>query len=287
MQSIDAETVEQWFADTQPKRSRLYGSYTFLLAALMGLMLVAVFGSRMGLPPLAGVLLAVLVLGLFMTTGWKNGRRQARNRHRVQQAWQAVQLDEWDTARSLLEDLVRRPIQSSTDRCEVFTLWAALAEEKGDYAAAARIYETLLLARIGDARQLQEAQIALASAKLRNQELTDAVEMIGRLEKVPMPQGMRAALDLVRLHQQVFMGNLEDAVYGANERRELYRRFLSTRAGYGYGLLAAAMHALGRTDEAKQLWQDATTLIKPDRLTSEYDVLAPVAQTYPPSEHPV
>ena len=100
-----------------------------------------------------------------------------------------------------------------------------------------------------------------------------------------MPLPLRAACDLVRLFQQVAMGQNEDAVAGLTDRRAGFRRHLSTRAGYGYALLAAAMDALGRRTEAATLWSDATALIRPDRLIEEFDLLQGVSRTYPATEH--
>ncbi|MEE8384978.1 MAG: hypothetical protein V3S01_03595, partial [Dehalococcoidia bacterium] len=85
--------------------------------------------------------------------------------------------------------------------------------------------------------------------------------------------------------QQVFMGHHEDAAQDCEKRCQLYRRFLSTQAAHGYGLLAAAMHHLGRTGEAARLWRDATMLIEAERLVKEYPLLSQVAREYPAMEH--
>ncbi len=285
MNGMDAELIEKRFSATEPSRRRLHVVHAVVLAMLAGLIVQQMFGRQWGVPAEAGALLLMGVFAVAMLSGSRAGRRQRRCRGLVVEAWEHVQLDRWDPAEATLAEVMQTPIPSSSDRGQAFMLLATLAEHQDRYECAAQIYETLLLRRIGDAMHLQQAQIALAAAKLRNEELTDAVNLLGRLEQISMPQGMRAALDIVRLYQQVFMGHCSDAVEACDERRALYGRHLSTNAGYGYGLLAAAMHNLGRPDEAARLWSDATTLIKADKLVMQYPLLAPVSGAYPATEH--
>lgn len=286
MSGLDEHLIEERFAATEPRRWGLYVLYTLVLVVVGGMMLLPALGSQRDRPEVLGILLLGTLIGLLMLAGWLVGQRQRRCRQEVIKAWAHAQLEEWEAARAILDEVMQRPIQSPSDRGQAFMTLAAIAEHESCHDAAAQIYETLLLRRIGDPVYLQQAQIALASAKIRNQELTDAMDLLGRLEKVPMPTGLRAALDMVRLFQQVFMGHYEDAVEECEERRLLYRRHLSTHAAYGYGLLAAAMHHLGRTSEAAQLWGEATTLIDADRLVREYALLATVSQAYPATSKP-
>ncbi|MBN2560479.1 MAG: hypothetical protein JXQ75_06080 [Phycisphaerae bacterium] len=286
MSDIDAELIERRFAATCVSRRGSYFLLGLVALVVAGLMFLPAFGSRLGLPDVISVLLVVLSVSLLLLGGWLVGRRQRRCRQMILRAWEHVQLEEWDAAPAILDVVMQRPIRSSSDRGQAFMLLAAIAEHEGRYDRAAEIYETLLLGRIGAPLHLQQAQIALAAAKVRNQELTDAVDLLGRLEQVPMPQSLKAALDVVRLFQQVFMGQHEDAVQEYETRRELYRRHLSTHAAYGYGLLAAAMHHLGRGAEAARLWRDATMLVEASRLVEEYGLLAPIAEAYPETKKP-
>ncbi len=287
MRPLDAATIEAWLSATKPRRSSLYGSYALLMAAVLGLMALLVLGPRLGLSQTFCTLAPLTLLAGFVLVAWLQGRRHHACRKAVLAASQHLQMEERGAARAELEKIMQGPIRSNPDRGEAFLLLAALAEAENRYDLSARIYESLLIQRIGDATQLQQSQIALAEAKLRNEELTDAVQMIGRLEQLPMPQALRTTLDLVRLFQQVFMGHHEDAVKEIEERRSSFRQFLSTRAAYGYGLLAASLHALGRCDEAAKLWSDATTLMTIDQLIEAYDMLAPLASAYDSQEHPV
>jgi tetratricopeptide (TPR) repeat protein len=286
MTGTEANWVEKRFSATEPSQRNVYILYAVVGLIVSCLVFLPAFGPRWGLPEELGVLLVVSLMSVLMLTGWFAGRRQRACRRAAVEAWERVQLDDWDGAEAVLDGLMCDGIRSGSDRGQAFMLLAAVAEHKGRYGEAAQIYETLLLRRIGDALHLQQAQISLAAAKLRNQELTDAVNLLGRLEQLPMPRSLAAALDVVRLYQQVFMGHYEDAVEELEERRALHRRHLSTHAAYGYGLMAAALHHLGRSSEAARQWSDATTLIPAERLVKEYEMLTPVLQAYPATRRP-
>lgn len=281
-----SEIVESRFAATEPTRPGI-GVMALASAVVIGLVIVALSAHRWGLPEIVALAIPwILVFGL-MLAGSVVGRRQRDIRRSIQEASDLVQLERWDSAGEILKRVMRRPIRSRTYRGQAFLLFASQLERENNYDAAGQVYETMSLRRIGDPLQLQQAAISLAAAKLRTSELTDAVDLIGRLERVQMPQPMRAACDLVRLFQQVSMGHFEDAVRNIDDRLDSFRRQLSTQAGYAYGLLAAAMHYLGKADDAGRLWRNATLLIRPERLMEDFDLLQIVSDEYPATEHPV
>ncbi len=282
---MDAQLIDHRFEATEPRRNGVMGWYG-LMGLAIGAFLVPTFqGDGSGIPQWIlftlpwGVVLSMLIVR------WIAVRREFQHRRAISEAWDHARLLDWSKVEQSLEGLMDRPIRSASDRCQVFVLMADLAEQSGLYESATHIYEKLLLDRIGDGYQLQQAQLALTSAKLRNEELTDGVRMLDRLEKVPMPLALRAVHDLIRLYQQVFMGHFDNAVKDLQERHELFRRYLSTRAGYGYALFSAALHQLDRPDEASRLWLDATALIPAARLVSEYNCLEAVSKAYPATEH--
>jgi len=282
----DAQAIDARFAATEPSRRETYLTALLSIAILLGVVLLPLSGRNLGLPSGASVVAVTGLVSFLMLVGHWAGRRQRRCREAIVRAWEHAELNRWEVVAATLERVLERPIQTPGDRWQAFMLLAVAAESRSRHDSAALIYETLLLRGIGLPLQLCQAQIALAAARIRNQELTDAVNLLSRLEQVPLSGQLKAALDLVRLFQQVFMGHHEDAVQNLGERRELYRRHLSTHAGYGYGLLSAALHHLGRRGEALGLWQDATLLLPADRLVHDYDVLGAVQRAYPAAEWP-
>jgi len=286
MEQFDAEQIDRRFDATAARRDFRQGWYALIGFGIVLLLMQSWGEGDSGRPSVLGILLSWCVVFGLLASGWLRAKRQRQARQNITRAWEQVQLEQWAEAEEMLDAAMRRPIQSDSDRGQAFMLLATLAERHGRYDQAAHIYERLLIERIGDGYQLQQAQLAIANAKLRNEELTDAVTLLNHLEKITMPRALAAVYALIRLYQQVFMGHNEDAVAELSERRSLFRRFLSTKAGYAYGLLAAALHRLGRHDEAAQYWLDATTLIPAQKLVAEYGALVVPCECYPAMEHP-
>ena len=285
MQEIGAELIEDRFEATEPRRGVLFHVFVVVVAILAVLFVLVMLNPSGQVLPGSGIILPWLLILTLATAGWTANRARRRCRASVVKAWELIQLGEWDAGAGVLDEVTQQPIRSRVDRAQAFMLLASVAEHQQQYESAGLIYEILLQRRIGDSLQLQQAPIALAAAKLRNSELTDAITLLGRLERVEMPPAIRVAYDLVKLFQQVLMGQNDDAVEELEKRRKLFRRYLSTRAAYGYAFLSLAVHHLGRTDEAAGLWADATVLIKADKLVGEYAMLAPLKTTYTSTEH--
>jgi len=286
MKQWDAEEVEQRLLATEPRRSHLLLAFGLAVGALLALLVLPRLSPRVGLPADAGTLVGAAMMVAAGLTAWNLGRRQRKCRAWLGHAWELVQLEEWDAAAEILERGLRKPILASADRTQAFMLLAAVAENRGAWDAVVAIYEALLLRGIPDPITVQKAQIGLAAAKIHTQQLTDAVDLLAQIEQRALPPDLRAAVDLVRLFQQVFMGHHADAVENIEQRRALYRRALSTAAAYGYALLALALHHLGRTAEAALLWADATTLVRPERLIASYPILGTISAVYPATEPP-
>jgi len=289
MTQITPAQIDTWLERTTPSPRENYPVYF-----IFGLFIASI------LAPLATPLLTnakweweqleiipwILLTIILLVSRWRARRRQ-RSTERVEQMWEDAKLEKWDAVEAALPTTLNQTIYDPTLRGRAFMLLAGLLETRKHHDVAGYIYESLLRRRLGDPLTLHQAQLALASAKLRNEELTDAVELIGRLQKIEMPPPLRAIFEAVRLHQQVFMGQNEDAVDKISERRDLFRRHLSTRAGYAYGLLAAALHRLGRKDEAQRYWHDATLLVPPAKLTDRFELLTDVAPHYQASQSPL
>lgn len=287
MEQFSLGYLESWFQATKPQSSRLRRNlFLFAISVLFSVVLFANDPRLAMLQDVFKVILFLLFIGVVIAP-WIGLRRDRGFHQQLNRATEHVRMDEWELAFQLIDSLQSRPIRSRSDRHRAAMLLAACFEAQQRFDLSATIYERLLIDRIGDAYQLQEAQLAVVGAKLRNQELTDALVLLGRLEKIPLPPPLKAILDFTRLYQQIFMGHAQDAIENLSERRKEFQRFLSTKAGYAYGLFAAAMHQLGRGEEASDLWKDATTLIARDKLVRDYPLMAPVAAAYPAVEHPV
>lgn len=218
---------------------------------------------------------------------WARARRQRRVAAAMTSAWEAVQLKDWDTAESQMVGLLRRPIRPASARMQSLMVLAAVADNQKQYAVSQHILEAILQDPAIDRGVFYAARIGLAGTLLRTQQLTDAVTMIEKLLREELPDAILAQVELLNLFRFVMMGQVEHAVDRADERRDLFRRCLGTRAGYGYALLAAAFDRSGSSERAAGLWQDATLLLSPADLVGRFAELGPVAQRYPATEWPL
>jgi len=289
MTQITPQQIDSWIERTTPSPRENYPVYFIFglfIASILAPIVLPLFTNAKWQWEQLEVIPWVLLTIILLISRWRASKRR-RSNERVEQIWENAKLERWDAVDTALPTTFNHPIYDPTLRGRAFMIVAGLLESRKQHDVAGHIYESLLRRRMGDPLTLHQAQLSLASAKLRNEELTDAVQLIGRLQKIEMPPPLRAIFEAVRLHQQVFMGQNEDAVDKISERRDLFRRHLSTRAGYTYGLLAAALHRLGRKDEAQQYWHDATLLVPPAKLTDRFELLGDVAPHYQSSHSPL
>lgn len=288
MDRIDIETADRMFEAT--RRNPRENHPSFFIIGLMIALILTPFLFNVDLDSFSGRIIIAAPWVLFLSLlamGWRRAKRHRLVSAVISTAWDDAQLENWDAVESALTPLLNRPIRSDADRGRIFVLLAAVEERKKSYDTAAHIYERLLRQRIGEPALLQQAQLAMASAKLRNEELADAVDLLDRLQQIQMPASLRAIYEVIRLHQQLFMGHYNDAIADIDERLALFRRHLSTRAGFAYALVAAAFHRLGKPDLAQRYWNDATTLVTPDKILERFELARDVSQAYPAAEHPL
>jgi hypothetical protein len=277
---VTVETVRR-LIQTSRARPGLRGAGFVLLGMSMLLGALLAEPGVLGLSPAWGGLVAqLLLLAIFgMLTRWT--WQQRRFSRRLIEVFEAVQLQRWAEAGPMLEELLSRPVRQAQARCELLLSWAAMAEAEHAYDAAQRALEAVLEEQRGDALQLHAARVALAAVMFRTGQTSDAVDLIDRLTRAEIPEPLKAQVELVALFREVVMGQTLDGLEAAGERRRLFREHLSTRAGYGYGLLAAAFDRANQPAEAGRYWHDATLLLKAEELLRRFAELETVAARYP------
>jgi tetratricopeptide (TPR) repeat protein len=278
------DTAERLVRLSRPPRG-LRGSRMVLLG--LGLLLGAAlarpeFLARAGIPTWIWphvLLLAALVMILVIAI------RQRTQARLVLAAFESLQLQEWEQARENLTRLLARPVRHAPARAEALMGLGGLAEIGRHYDVAQRVYEAILSEASANPVQLLMARMALAAAMFRTGQTADAVDMIDRLDRTSLPESLKAHVELVSLFREVVMGQGGSGLDKAEYRRDLFRRYLSTRAGYGYGLLAAAYDHAQRGDMARKCWEDATLLIREKTLVERFQELEPMAARYSAVEH--
>jgi hypothetical protein len=187
----------------------------------------------------------------------------------------------------VLTVLLGSPIRRPTLRAQSLLALAALVESESQYDASQRICEYLLGSGIGNALQRHMAEVTLGAALLRNGQTADAVALIDRLKLQNLPEVLKAQVELLALFREVIMGHPDESVRRADERRALFRTHLSTHAGHGYALLAAAFDRMQQPEAAGRYWHDATLLVPRQELLRRFSNLKDVAERYPAVEYPL
>ena len=95
-----------------------------------------------------------------------------------------------------------------------------------------------------------------------------------------------AALIFAEIYRDVQTNHHQEAVELYLENRQLLPRQLGVRAGDAHAMAALAAEGLGRPDEARQYWSEATCLVPTAELTRRYPELASIASLYPATVHP-
>jgi len=277
---VTIQTVDRLIQSSRARRG-LRGSGLILLGLSMMLGALLADPGLLGIGPRWGGLVAQLLLlaifGMLARWAWL----QRRLSRQLVQVFEAVQLQHWEQVGPLLETILSHPVRHGQARCELLLSLATLAEAEHEYDAAQRALEAVLEEQRGDALQLHTARVALAAVMFRTGQTTDAVALIDRLHRVEIPEPLKAQVELVALFRELVMGQAQDNLAAAGERRRLFREHLSTRAGYGYGLLAAAFDRANQPVEAGRYWHDATLLVRPEELLGRFRELEAVAGRYP------
>lgn len=281
---VSRELAEKLVRASRPLRG-LHGSRMVLLG--VGLLLGAALArpeylSQTGIPLWVWPHLVLLFILAVILLKLLHQQRQARL---MLAAFESLQLQDWEQARRHLTRLLAKPVRHAPARTEALLGLGSLAEIGRNYDVAQQVYQAILDEAVANPVQMLMTRMALATTLLRTGQTTDAVDMIDRLSRTSLPDSLKAHVELVSLFREVVMGQAADELDKADRRRALFREHLGTRAGYGYGLLAAAYDHANQPDLAQRYWEDATLLIRADTLVERFGELAPLAARYVAVEH--
>jgi len=281
------EKINTLIAASRP-RSRFGQSSLLVLLGLSALL--GAFWASPGRGPASDVLswlLPQVLVTALIAVVYLQWRRQRTMERLASEATEAVQLQDWLRAEELLCQVLGRPVRRATLRTQGLLALAAVADASHAHEGTETICRHILDSGTGNVVQRHTAEVALAGAMLKTGQITDAVDAVDRLTRKELPGPLRAQVELLALFREVTMGHPDMSVARAQERSDLFRTYLGTKAGYGYGLLAAAFDAIGQSGHARQCWHMATLLVPAERLVDRFHELGPIARRYPAAEHPV
>jgi len=270
--------VRPWWTTARPM---------LMASVLLGMVVVTLLPDREGWPRTVGMILPWVLLGLLFGYSWITNARQNRRARLLTHAVECVQQEKSDEAETALLGLLSSPMHDGYARIQALLALAAVTELQHNSLASQAAYESIVADETKMPWQGRLAAVGLAWSMLNNDQLADAVTLLDRLAAQDHPPSIAAYVELVALYREVLMGQSESACQSETTRRDLFRQHLSTRAAYGYGLLAAAWDLRGNAERAAACWRDATPLMTTAKLTDRFKLLQPIADRYPAVESPL
>lgn len=277
---LDPKSVQRLIERSRPS-GPLAGGGPFLFLAMIGILaLLILFPTATPIP--GGIIETVpwFFLGTVFLYSWWTARRQRERQTLLLDAVDAVQREDPTRAEDRLTRLLRHPLRNAIQRIEALLSLASTAALQKQFTSAQIVYEAVLAFGVRIPLLSTAAEIGLADALLQSEQLRDAVDRIGKLQRADLAGSARAEVELIALHREVLMGQTGEAVDQIGPRRDLFRKHLSTRAAYGYALFAAALHLADEQTRAACFWEDATLLVSEDKLVERFRVLEPITKRY-------
>jgi hypothetical protein len=262
-----------------------------MLILKTGIGLLLALGTLMSLnvsmPGWGWTLVAVTMAGLFAAALAIQQWRKRRAFHLAEQAHHLRRLMDVAGATENLDQCLSSRSCPEPVRAMGLVELGHICLATGEPRSAEIAFEHALAHRgLPDTEWLWRAEIGLAEAKLRCQQLSDAHTTIRRLTCRDLPPAWQSRVQLLRCLQRLLLGNARDLAERSNDLWHEFRRYLGVDAGYGYGLLAAALDRCGQAAGAIRFWHDATLLIRPERLVQRYPELRALALKYEASTWP-
>jgi len=253
------------------------------LLAVGAMMLSAGRGRLAGIAALITWTLIAALAGLMFFSS----RRHYRLARCIEEADCLVRLRDWPAALVRLTQAAALGRRSEPARAAAVTYLGEIALWARHYDLAERAFEQAVQMEAWLNRDLKcRAQIGLIEAKLRSDQLTYVADAIAHMKQQDLPDLYKAKVMLLQCAHRLYTGHADEVATQAADLAEDFRKHLSTDAGYGYGLLAAALDATGQATAAARYWADATLLIKAESLTQRYPETQSVAGKFAPTKWP-
>lgn len=263
------------------------------VAVALRLVVPAAIGQSLSALALLGTLVSVIAVSASAYRGLVAEQQQ------VQQAEDLVQLRRWQEAATLLDRLLSRPTRSPIARWRALVMLSAVLMRYHRFEDAIAVHDVLLEGQVLDPRGDYGLRVARAMALLRVDRLYDADRAINELRRMTVrsderrrPEGIggwlpaaadSAGLALVEMYRDVKTGHPQEALDVFRDALPALRRQLGVQAGQAYALAARAAELLGREEDARRWWLDATTLVPAEELTRRYAEIGPLRRF--PSAH--
>jgi len=270
-----------------------YGAGIFLLVVMF-----SAYASSTGLA-MAGlirVVSAVLMIGLIVSMGvitWLAVKAQRTEQLQLEAAEELVTLRRWPQAAVLLEGMLSVPMRSPGGRVQALIYLTSVLARYHRFEDAIAVQNHLMEHIVLDDSTTHALRLGRAMAMLREDHLFDADRAIADLRRATRradesadggatsgPGFESAGLALIEIYRDVKTGHPEEAIGLVNAKLPILRQQLGHRVGDAYALLARAYDLQGKTPEAQDAFEKATTLAPVSELVRRYPEVATLGDRY-------
>jgi tetratricopeptide (TPR) repeat protein len=274
-----------------------YGGGAFLLVVLASAVL-----SRQGAAAaqLVNVLSALLMFGIMMGMAlftWMMVRRARAEHQQLEAIEELIQLRRWPQAAAVLQQMLSAPTRTPAGRVQALIYLSTVLARYNRFDDAIVVQNHLLDNLMLDAGTAHGLRLGRAMAMLRQDHLVDADRAINEMRR-SLRGGLAddgetltddvqsAGLALVELYRDVKTGHAVEAVEMFHRKLPILREQLGHRSGDAWALLAKAYDSLGREEDARKAFQNATLLTDRTELERRYPETTRLLHKYPPLEAP-
>lgn len=272
-------------------------------------LVAAVVIALLPLEPPARIALELMLWGVFlgsMVYFWNVVRGYRNELSELDQIEDLLALKRHPELSPRLQAVMSQPMRTDQNRLRAMVLLASVLGRLQRYDDALLVYNELVdaerLAGPGGAM----VKLGRAMAMLHSDHLYDADRAINDLRRLidrggaeseaqqfdaSLPAGgpdagATGALRIVELYRDVKTGHAEEAIALFEQNIGTLRKGLGHRVGEAYAMAAVAYDRVGREDDARQAFADATTLQGVGDLLNRYAELRPLIAKYTPTRAP-
>jgi tetratricopeptide (TPR) repeat protein len=229
--------------------------------------------------------LAMLVLmgGLFAFSLY-TVRRFRFDQIRVERIGELVQLRRWPEAAVAIEQYLASPARTHAFRAQALVYLSSVLARLHRFEDAIAVQNQLLEEGMLDETSAATLRMARAMAMLREDHLFDADRAISELRRGPLAG--TAGVALVEIYRDVKTGHPAEAAELFEQKLTVIRDQLGHRVADAYGLAARAYDLLGREDDARKAFQNATLLAPAGELFRRYPEVEKLSGRYEPAAAP-
>lgn len=275
-----------------------YAPGAFLLVVIASTLLSRQSGAMAHVVNLlSAVTMLGLIVGMALLT-WLTVRRARGEHQQLEAIEELIQLRRWPQAAGALGPMLSQPTRTAAGRVQALIYLSSVLARYNRFDDAIAVQNHLLDNVHMDAGTAHALRLGRAMAMLREDHLLDADRAINELRRslrstTTTEQGERvsddvesAGLALVEIYRDVKTGHPSEAVEIFARKLPILREQLGHRAGDAWALAARAYDMLGRGDDARSAYENATLLTDRAELERRYPEVAPLASKYNPAEVP-